>query len=157
MLIDLIVTGKTDAPQVAELVELYRRRINRYVRCNIITLADLKTRKNLSPGQQNREEGERLLASLLPGDYVALLDEQGGEYRSIEFAAWLQQRMNAGVRRLVFVVGGPYGFSQQVVARADARISLSQMTFSHQIVRVLFAEQLYRAFTILHGEPYHHE
>jgi len=157
MVIDLIVTGKSDSAQVSELVELYRRRINHYVKFNLITLPGLKHTKNLTPEEQNKQEGERLLALLAPGDYVALLDERGDEYRSIEFAAWLRQRMNASVRRLVFVIGGPYGFSPQAAGRADALISLSRMTFSHQIVRAIFAEQLYRAFTILGNEPYHHE
>ncbi|MDE6711107.1 MAG: 23S rRNA (pseudouridine(1915)-N(3))-methyltransferase RlmH, partial [Alistipes sp.] len=102
-------------------------------------------------------EGAAILRQLSDGDYVALLDERGEEMRSVEFAGWIQKRMNSGVKRLVLVIGGPYGFSDEVYARADARLSLSRMTFSHQIVRAIFAEQLYRAFTILNNEPYHHE
>lgn len=102
-------------------------------------------------------EGEALLRQIAPGDCLTLLDERGAEYRSVELAGWLQKRMLGGTRRLVLAVGGPYGFSDAMYARADARLSLSKLTFSHQIVRVLLAEQLYRAFTILNNEPYHHE
>ena len=107
--------------------------------------------------QQRTAEGEAILRQLADGDYVTLLDERGEEYRSVEFALWLQKRLNSGVKRLVLVIGGPYGFSDEVYARADGRLSLSRMTFSHQIVRAIFAEQIYRAFTILNNEPYHHE
>ena len=111
----------------------------------------------MSAKQQRALEGEALLRQITEGDYVTLLDERGTEFRSVEFALWLQKRMNSGVKRLVLVIGGPYGFSEEVYARADAKLSLSRMTFSHQIVRAIFAEQIYRAFTILNNEPYHHE
>ena len=131
--------------------------MNRYCRFSVTTLPDVRNTKNLSIRQQCTAEGEAILRQLAEGDYVTLLDERGTEYRSVEFAEWLQKRMNSGVKRLVLVIGGPYGFSEEVYARADARLSLSRMTFSHQIVRAIFAEQIYRAFTILNNEPYHHE
>lgn len=157
MNIELIVVGKTDSEEVALLVEQYAKRVNRYCRFALTVLPDLRNTKSLSARQQNRGEGERILALLGEGDCVVLLDERGEELRSIEFAQWIGKRMASGLRRLVFVIGGPYGFSEEVYARADYRISLSRMTFSHQIVRAIFAEQLYRAFSILGNEPYHHE
>ncbi len=157
MNIELIVVGKTDSKEVAALVEEYARRINRYCRFAITALPDLRNTKNLSSSQQNRGEGERILALLNESDCVVLLDERGDELRSTEFAQRIGKRAASGLKRLVFVIGGPYGFSEAVYARANERLSLSRMTFSHQIVRAIFAEQLYRAFTILHNEPYHHE
>ena len=157
MQIELIVVGKTDSKEVAALVEMYAKRINRYCRFAITTLPDLRNTKNLSARQQNKSEGERILALLGEGDYVVLLDERGEEYRSMQFAEWVEKRMSSGLRRLCFVIGGPYGFSDEVYARANHKISLSRMTFSHQIVRAIFAEQIYRASSILHNEPYHHE
>ncbi len=157
MNIELIVIGKTDSKEIASLVELYARRVNRYCRFAVTTLPDVRNTKSLSIKQQRTAEGEAILHQLTEGDYVTLLDERGTEYRSVEFALWLQKRMNSGVKRLVLVIGGPYGFSDEVYARADAQLSLSRMTFSHQIVRAIFAEQIYRAFTILNNEPYHHE
>ncbi len=111
----------------------------------------------MSPSRQKQLEGEAILRMVGDGDCLTLMDERGSQYTSIEFSQWLQKRMLSGVKRLVLVIGGPYGFSDEVYARADQKISLSKMTFSHQIVRAIFAEQLYRAFTILHNEPYHHE
>lgn len=157
MQIELIVVGKTDSKEVAALVEMYLKRVNHYCRFAITTLQDIRNTKNLSAAQQNRSEGERILALLNESDYVVLLDERGEELRSMEFAQWMRKRMASGLKRLVFVIGGPYGFSEEVYARANAKLSLSKMTFSHQIVRAIFAEQIYRAFTILNNEPYHHE
>ena len=157
MNIDLIMIGKTDSRPVEELIEMYRKRINFYVKFGVVTLPDPKNTKNLTPAEQKKVEGEMLLRQLAPGDYTVLLDERGDELRSTEFAGWLQKRMNSSLRRLCFVIGGPYGFSEAVYQRADCQISLSRMTFSHQLVRVLFTEQLYRGFTILNNEPYHHE
>ena len=154
---ELIVVGKTDMREVAALVDMYSKRINHYAKFAITYLPDLRNTKNLSEEQQKVAEGEMLLKDITTGDYVVLLDEAGEEMRSVAFAQWLQKRMNSGVRRLVLMIGGPYGFSEAVYARANTKISLSKMTFSHQIVRAIFAEQLYRAFTILHNEPYHHE
>ncbi len=157
MQIELIVIGKTDSKEVAALVELYAKRVNFYCRFAVTTLPDIRNTRHLTSRQQRTTEGEALLRQFTDGDYVVLLDERGDEMRSVEFAAWLQKRLNSGMKRLVMVIGGPYGFSDAVYARADARLSLSRMTFSHQIVRAIFAEQIYRAFAILNNEPYHHE
>ena len=157
MNIELIVVGKTDSKEVEALVEMYAKRVNRYCRFSITTLADVRNTRNMSPSRQKQLEGEAILRMVGDGDCLTLMDERGSQYTSIEFSQWLQKRMLSGVKRLVLVIGGPYGFSDEVYARADQKISLSKMTFSHQIVRSIFAEQLYRAFTILHNEPYHHE
>lgn len=157
MTIELIVIGKTDSQEVASLVETYARRVNRYCKFAVTVLPDLRTTRSLTAGQQRTAEGEAILRQLREGDCAVLLDERGTEYRSTEFADWLQKRMNSGTKRLAMIIGGPYGFSEAVYARADARLSLSRMTFSHQLVRAIFAEQIYRAFTILNHEPYHHE
>jgi len=157
MNIDLIVIGKTDAAEIAALVDMYARRINFYCKFSIVTLLDVRNTRSLSVKQQRTAEGAALLRQVSQGDWVVLLDERGREERSVDFALRLQKRMASGVRRMVFVIGGPYGFSDEVYARADEQVSLSKMTFSHQIVRAIFAEQLYRAFTIINNEPYHHE
>lgn len=157
MNIELVVVGKTDSKEVEALVEMYAKRVNRYCRFSITTLADVRNTRNMAPARQKQLEGEAILKMVGDGDCLTLMDERGSQYTSIEFSQWLQKRMLSGVKRLVLVIGGPYGFSDEVYARADQKISLSKMTFSHQIVRAIFAEQLYRAFTILHNEPYHHE
>ena len=157
MNIELIVVGKTDMKEVEALVAMYTKRLNHYVKFAITTLADVRNTKNLSAAEQKRMEGEAILRLVTDSDHLMLLDEHGLELRSIEFADLLQKRMSAGTKRLVFVIGGPYGFSDAVYQRANSKLSLSKMTFSHQIVRAIFTEQLYRAFTILHNEPYHHE
>ena len=157
MNIELIVIGKTDSKEVNALVDMYTKRINFYNRFSITYIPDIRNAKNLSQTQQKTTEGEAILKLINEADRVVILDEKGTEFRSVEYADWLQKRMNSGVKRLVFVVGGPYGFSEAVYNRADERISLSKMTFSHQIIRAIFTEQLYRAFPILRGEPYHHE
>ena len=157
MNIELIVVGKTDMKEVEALVAMYTKRLNHYVRFAITTIADVRNTKKLSEAEQKRLEGEAILRLISDSDHLTLLDEHGAEYRSIEFAEVLQRRMSSGVKRLVFVIGGPYGFSDAVYQRANSKISLSKMTFSHQIVRAIFTEQLYRAFTILKNEPYHHE
>lgn len=157
MNIELIVVGKTDSKEVASLVDMYTKRINFYNRFNITYIPDIRNSKNLSEAQQKTAEGEAILRLLDESDRVVLLDEKGAEFRSVEYADWLQKRMNSGVKRLVFIIGGPYGFSPEVYARSNEKISLSKMTFSHQIIRAIFTEQLYRAFSILHNSPYHHE
>ncbi len=157
MNIELIVVGKTDSEQIEKLVEGYAKRVNHYCRFSITTLPDLRSTKSLSAKQQKTAEGEAILRQINDSDYVVLLDERGTQYRSVEFAQWLQKRMNSGVKRLLLIIGGPYGFSDEVYARSHSKISLSAMTFSHQIIRAIFAEQIYRAFTILRNEPYHHE
>lgn len=157
MNIDLVVVGKTDSREVDALVEMYAKRINFYAKFSIVYLPDVKNTRKLSQAQQRTAEGEAILRQVGDGDYLLLLDEHGEELRSVEFAAWMQKRMAGGLRRLVFVIGGPYGFSDAVYSRTDGKLSLSRMTFSHQIVRAIFTEQLYRAFTIIRNEPYHHE
>ena len=157
MNIELIVVGKTDSKEVAALVDMYLKRINFYNRFNITYIPDIRNAKNLSEAQQKSSEGEAMLRLLDDSDRVVLLDEKGQEFRSIEYAEWLQKRMNSGVKRLVFIIGGPYGFSDAVYKRANEKISLSKMTFSHQIIRAIFTEQLYRAFSIINNSPYHHE
>lgn len=157
MNIDLIAIGKTDSPEITRIMEDYSRRINFYVKFSTVFLADVKSSKKLPPGKQKQMEGEQILKQLSPGDYVVLLDENGQEMRSVEFASWLGKRMLSGVKRVCFIIGGPYGFSEEVYHRANDKVSMSKMTFSHQIIRAIFSEQLYRAFTILANEPYHHE
>ena len=157
MNIELIVVGKTDMKEVEALVTMYSKRLNHYVRFAITTIADVRNTKKLSETEQKRLEGEAILRLINDSDHLTLLDEHGAELRSLEFAELLQRRMSAGTKRLVFVIGGPYGFSDAVYSRANSKLSLSKMTFSHQIVRAIFTEQLYRAFTILKNEPYHHE
>ena len=153
---ELIVVGKTDSREVNALVEEYKGRIGHYTRFGITVIPDIKNTRSLSEAQQKTAEGEAILKLLTPADYVVLMDERGQEYTSQEWAAWLQKRMASGCKRLCMVIGGTYGFSAEVYARADSKIALSKMTFSHQIVRAIFAEQLYRAFTIINNEPYHH-
>ena len=156
MNIELIVVGKTDSKEVSALVDMYTKRINFYNRFNITYIPDIRNSKNLSESQQKTAEGEAILRLIDDSDRVVLLDEKGSEFRSVEYAEWLQKRMNSGIKRLVFVIGGPYGFSPDVYSRSNEKISLSKMTFSHQIIRAIFTEQLYRAFSILHNSPYHH-
>lgn len=157
MNIELVVVGKTDMKEVEALVTMYTKRLNHYVKFAITTLSDVRNTRKLSEAEQKRLEGEQILKLISDADHLMLLDEHGAELRSIEFADMLQRRMSAGTKRLVFVIGGPYGFSDAVYQRANSKLSLSKMTFSHQIVRAIFTEQLYRAFTILKNEPYHHE
>lgn len=157
MNIELIVIGKTDLKEVEALIAMYSKRINHYVRFAITMIADVRNTRKLSEAEQKRLEGEAILRLLNDSDHVTLLDEHGSELRSIEFAELVQRRMSSGIKRLVFVIGGPYGFSEAVYQRANSKLSLSKMTYSHQLVRAIFTEQLYRAFTILRNEPYHHE
>ena len=157
MKITLLTVGKTDVRWVREGLDLYVSRLRHYVPFALTEIPELKNVSALTQDQIKEREGELILAALRPADEVILLDERGRQYRSVEFARFLEDRMARGGRDLVFVVGGAYGFSQKVYDRAAGRISLSDMTFSHQMVRTIFAEQLYRAITILLGEPYHHE
>lgn len=157
MQIRLITIGKTDHPAIQKLTEEYSQRLGHYIRFEIEILPDLKNTKSLSIPAQKEKEGELILKKILPSDDLILLDERGKTYSSLEFSEFLQKKMNAGLKQLVYVIGGPYGFSEAVYSRANGKISLSKMTFSHQMIRPFFAEQLYRAFTILHNEPYHHE
>lgn len=156
MNIRLIAIGKTDNPQFQTLISDYIKRLSHYVNFDLEILADIKNVKNLSESQQKEKEGELILAKIAAADFLVLLDENGKEFSSVGFSEEIQKRMNSGIKTLTFVIGGPYGFSQTVYQRANSKISLSQMTFSHQMVRLFFTEQLYRAFTIIKGEKYHH-
>lgn len=153
----LLVIGKTDAAYVREGIDEYEKRLRRYIPYEMKVLPDVKNAKNMGESLQKEKEGEMILEQLQVTDLVVLLDEKGRQYTSVEFSDFLAQKMLGGVKRLVFVIGGPYGFSEAVYRRANDKLSLSRMTFSHQMVRMIFAEQVYRAMTILKGEPYHHE
>ena len=152
----LILVGKTQSKIFKVGIDDYVSRIAHYMPFSITTIPELKNTKSLSEDQQKQKEGELILKEIQPSDTVVLLDEHGAEFRSVEYANWLKQKQNTA-RRLIFIIGGPYGFSPGVYARANEKISLSRMTFSHQMVRLIFTEQLYRACTIIKGEPYHHE
>lgn len=153
---ELILVGKTNDKHFQTGIDDYCQRIGHYMPFSITVIPELKNTKSLGFQQQKEREGELILAKLQSSDHVVLLDEHGKDFRSVEFARWIEQK-NASVRRLVFVIGGPYGFSETVYSRANEKISLSKMTFSHQMVRLVFVEQIYRACTIIKGEPYHHE
>lgn len=153
----LLVVGKTVDSRIQSLVDDYRERLKHYLPFEMYVIPELKATKNFSFDQQKEKEGELLMKFFQAGDTIVLLDENGKEFKSTEFALWMQKKQNTVSKRLVFVVGGPYGFSSDVYGKANDKISLSRMTFSHQMVRLVFIEQLYRAMTILHGEPYHHE
>ena len=157
MKITLLTVGKTDVKWVKEGLDLYVSRLSHYVQFSLVEIPELKNVSSFSQGQIKEKEGDLILAAIRPSDEVILLDEHGKEFRSVEFARFLEERMARSGRDMVFVIGGAYGFSQKVYERSDRKMSLSAMTFSHQMVRTIFAEQLYRAFTIMRGEPYHHE
>ena len=156
MKLKLLVVGKTNSRELVELIDTYTKRINRYVTFDIEVIADLKKGKSLPEATLKQKEGQQILDRLKEGDSVYLLDEKGKQYTSVEFSSFLQNQLNGGGKQLVFVVGGAYGFDPAVVQRAQGNISLSKMTFSHQMVRLFFVEQLYRGFSILRNEPYHH-
>ncbi|MGG5576898.1 23S rRNA (pseudouridine(1915)-N(3))-methyltransferase RlmH [Myroides sp. C15-4] len=157
MNIKLLAIGKTDNKELQTLMNDYIKRLSFYVKFDMEIIADIKNAKNLSEAQQKQKEGELILSKLSPTDFLILLDEKGKEFTSVGFADELQKRMNAGIKTLVFVIGGPYGFSDDVYQQAKGKISLSKMTFSHQMIRLFVIEQLYRGFTILRNEPYHHQ
>ena len=152
----LLQVGKTVNKHFQAGINDYVERIGHYMPFEVVTIAELKNTKNLTEQQQKQQEGELILRQLQASDTVVLLDEHGREYRSIDFARWLEQKQQTS-RRLIFIIGGPYGFSNDVYARANEQLSLSKMTFSHQMIRLTFTEQVYRACTIIKGEPYHHE
>ena len=157
MNIKLIAVGKTDNPALQQLISTYEKRLSYYINFELQLLPDIKNSKSLSEEQQKIKEGELILSYVEPSHHLVLLDERGKEYTSIAFADELQKKMNTGIKQLTFVIGGPYGFSQAVYQRANSKLSLSKLTFSHQMIRLFFVEQLYRAFTILRNEPYHHQ
>jgi len=156
MKISLLVVGKTTDSRLISLIEDYRKRLIHYVPFELVVLQDLKNTKSLSEEQIKTAEGEAILRFVTPSMDVVLLDEHGREFRSVEYAEWLQKKMGSG-KDLTLVIGGPYGFSEAVYQRADGKVSLSRMTFSHQMIRIMVIEQIYRAMTIIRGEPYHHE
>lgn len=153
---ELILVGKTNDVHFRAGIEDYSGRIGHYMPFSLNVIPELKNTKSLSQDQQKQKEGELILKNVQPSDTLVLLDEHGKEFRSVEFASWLEKKKQTG-RNVVFCIGGPYGFSDEVYARANEKISLSKMTFSHQMVRLIFTEQLYRACTIINNEPYHHE
>lgn len=157
MRITLLCVGKTDDVHFAAAIERYQQRLKHYVAFQLAVIPDIRNTKNLRIDQQKAQEGGAILKQVSPSDHLVLLDERGKEFRSTEFAGYLNKLLVGSAHHVVFVVGGPYGFDDTVYERANARMSLSRMTFSHQMVRLFFVEQLYRAFSILRGEPYHHE
>lgn len=157
MEIQLLTIGKTTQSFVKEGIEEYSSRLRRYIPFSLESIQDIKATKSLSPSVQKEREGELINSCLNSSDHVVILDERGKQFSSMEFASRIEKIMASGKKRCVFVVGGPYGFSEKVYQRADEKISLSKMTFTHEMVRLFFVEQIYRAMTILRGEPYHHE
>ncbi|MCM1521347.1 MAG: 23S rRNA (pseudouridine(1915)-N(3))-methyltransferase RlmH [Muribaculaceae bacterium] len=157
MKIVIIAVGKTSTPYIATAVDDYLRRASHHVPVEMTIIPDLRSPRGLSEDAQKQREGKSILAALQPGDLVTLLDERGAELNSRQFAAEIERAMVSGLKRIVYVIGGPYGFSKEVYDRSDRRLSLSRMTFTHEMVRLFFAEQVYRATTIMRGEPYHHD
>ncbi len=157
MKIALLCIGRTRDQLLEKAIQRYVDRLTHYVGFSIQALPDLKSTARLSEAQQKEREGAMILGALQPGDHVVLLDERGKDLTSRQFSAEIERRMNSGLKRVVYIVGGPYGFSEEVYRRADSMMSLSRMTFSHEMVRLFFVEQVYRAMTILRGEPYHHD
>ena len=156
MTIKLIAIGKTDNKQLTSLIDDYIKRLGYYIKFSLVIIPDIKNTKNFSEAQQKQKEGELILSKIGSTDSLILLDENGKQFDSVVFSNYLQKHMNSGIKQLVFVIGGPYGFSEDVYKKANGKLSLSKMTFSHQMIRLFFIEQLYRGFTILKNEPYHH-
>ena len=157
MKIKLLTIGKTDSKHLIELITIYTKRLQHYTKFALEIIPDIKNAKHLSEAQQKEKEGNLILNKLQNTDQLILLDDKGISYTSVQFATYLQKKMNSGIKQLVFVIGGPYGFSEAVYKKAHGKVSLSKMTFSHQMIRLFIVEQLYRGFTILKNEPYHHE
>lgn len=157
MTIKLLAIGKTDNNELQKLIDDYQKRLGFYIKFEFETIPDIKNSKNLTEDQQKLKEGELILSKLNASDVLILLDENGRQMDSISFSNYLQKYMNSGIKQLVFVIGGPYGFSEDIYGKSQGKLSLSKMTFSHQMVRLFVIEQLYRAFTILRNEPYHHK
>ena len=157
MKIELAVIGKTSICYLKQGIDEYIKRLKHYVPFEIKYIDDIKNTKNISEDQQKRTEGAKILSLLDKSDFVVLLDEHGKEYTSMQYSSYIQKRMLSGAKKVVFVIGGPYGFSQEVYDRANDKISFSKMTFNHEMIRLIFTEQLYRAYTIINHEPYHHE
>jgi len=156
MNIRLLAIGKTDNKSLQSLIDEYTKRLSFYIKFDLEIIPDIKNVKNLSEAQQKEKEGELILSKISATDQLILMDENGSTFSSVAFSDYLQKKMNGGIKTLVFVIGGPYGFSEEVYKKAQGKVSLSEMTFSHQMVRLFVIEQLYRGFTILKNEPYHH-
>jgi 23S rRNA (pseudouridine1915-N3)-methyltransferase len=157
MKIVILAVGKTDDARIEDLVEIYAQRLKHYVNFELQLVPDLKNTKNMNEERQKQEEGKMIAQQLENSDFVTLLDERGKRFSSLQFAGLINKRSVSGLKRLIFIIGGPYGFSKEIYDRSNSKISLSDMTFSHQMVRLFATEQIYRAFTILKNEPYHHE
>jgi len=157
MKIQLTVVGKTNQDFVQKGLDEFCSRLKHYMPFELDIIPDIKNTKSLSQEQQKEKEGELILKSIQSGDYIVLLDERGKEFTSLQFAGYIEKKTHTVNKKLIFVIGGPYGFSKKVYEMASEKISLSKMTFSHQMIRLIFVEQLYRAMTILSNEPYHHE
>ncbi len=157
MNIKLIAIGKTDNKNLQALIDEYTKRLGFYIKFDLDIIPDIKNVKNLSESEQKVKEGQLILSKLTSTDQLILLDENGKEFNSVGFSDFLQKKMNSGIKTLVFVIGGPYGFSDEVYQKSQGKVALSQMTFSHQMVRLFVIEQIYRGFTILNNEPYHHQ
>ncbi len=157
MKIKLLAIGKTDNKNLIALIDEYQNRLKHYIKFELEIIPDIKNVKNLSEVQQKEKEGKLILSKLQNTDQLVLLDDKGNAYSSIQFSQYLQKKMNSGIKQLVIVIGGPYGFSEAVYKKSSGKVSLSKMTFSHQMIRLFIVEQLYRGFTILKNEPYHHE
>ena len=157
MKIKLLAIGKTDSKNLLPLIEEYSKRLGFYVPFSFEIIPDIKNSKNLSEKQQKIAEGAEILKRIEKSDTMIILDEKGKTYSSVQFSEFLQKKMNSGLKNLIFIIGGPYGFSDEIYQRSNGKISLSTMTFSHKMVRLFFIEQLYRGFTILRNEPYHHK
>lgn len=156
MKIVFIVIGKTDETYLDTGIGKYIKRLEHYIPFEMKVIPDIKNRKTLTEEQQKKTECDLILSQINPGDDLILLDENGKTFSSVGFSQWIEKQLNVGSKRMVFVVGGPYGFSKEIYSKAKFKVSLSEMTFSHQMIRLIFVEQLYRAFTIIKGEPYHH-
>ncbi|MCH5240420.1 MAG: 23S rRNA (pseudouridine(1915)-N(3))-methyltransferase RlmH [Muribaculaceae bacterium] len=157
MEISLLSIGKISAGWIQEGIGIFEKRLPRYIKYSSIILPDIRNVKSLTQDQIKEEEGRQILSRLEAADFVVLMDERGIEYTSRGFSEWIQKQMNSGRKRLVLVIGGPYGFSEEVYQRADLKMSISKMTFTHEMAKLVVTEQIYRAFTILRGEPYHHD
>lgn len=157
MKISLLVIGKTDAGYFVDAIREYENRLIHYIPFEMQVIPDIKNSKNLTEDQQKEKESDLIIKNLQTGDYIVLLDERGKEFSSLQFASYIEKKTHTVAKRLVFIIGGPYGFAEKIYSKASEKISLSKMTFSHQMIRLVFIEQLYRAMTILNNEPYHHE
>lgn len=157
MEICILSVGKINSPWIQQGIEQYESRLNKYIKISKVIIPDLKNAKSLSVETLKEEEGKLIINNLAPSDYVIILDEKGREFSSREFAQWMQKQMNSGRKRIVLIIGGPFGFSDDVYSRANFKIALSEMTFTHEMAKLLLTEQIYRAMTILKGEPYHHD